>query len=204
MNEALELFGLTTTPLELVSFLLSLLMVVLMIAQSHWSWLFSLLASALYGLVFWQARLYGDMGLQLVFIGASVWGWLQWLRGATAAHAPLAVSRLGRRGWIGLACGWLVGFGVLALFLRRYTDTDVPLADAFLTAGSLAGQLLLARKKLENWLVWIAVDVLYVGMFTFKHLYITAVLYVVYLALAIRGWIDWRRSLHADAPIPVT
>ncbi len=196
MNDALELFGLTTTPLELLSFLLSLVMVLLTIAQSHWSWLFSILASALYGLVFFQARLYGDMGLQAVFIGASLWGWLQWLRGDGAAHAPLAVSRLDRRGLAALAGGWLLAFGVLALFLRRYTDTDVPTADAFLTAGSLAGQLLLARKQLENWLVWIVVDLLYVGLYLVKGLALTAGLYGVFVVLAVFGLRRWRASLR--------
>lgn len=194
MNESLSLFGVATTPLELISFLLSVLTVWLNIRQNHWAWLFSILASATYGVVFFDARLYGDMSLQLVFIAASVWGWYQWLRGGEQ-HAGLAVSRLnGRQLALGVLA-WTAGFFVLSLFLRHYTDTDVPHADGFLTAGSLVGQLLLARKKLENWHTWIIVDVLYVGLYAYKNLYLTAVLYAIFVVLAAQGLRTWKRAL---------
>ncbi|MBP0599504.1 nicotinamide mononucleotide transporter [Herbaspirillum sp. LeCh32-8] len=193
IDTPLSLFGLSTTPLELVSFLLSMLTVWLNIRQNHWAWLFSILASLLYAAVFADARLYGDAGLQFVFVAVSVWGWYQWLRGGEQ-HRPLQVSYLDRSGWMRMAAAWGLGFLVLSWFLRRYTDTDVPHMDGFLTAGSLVGQFLLSRKKIENWLVWIAVDVLYVGLYVYKHLTLTALLYALFVVMAAAGWRSWRRS----------
>lgn len=190
MNEPLILAGLTTTPLELISFLLAATTVVLNIRQVHWAWLFSIVSSATYAGVFFDARLYGDMGLQFVFIAASVWGWYQWLHGSGNA-APLlpAFLKPGGRAWS--LAAWLLGFVILSTFLDNFTDTDVPHADGFLTAGSLVGQLLLAKKKVENWHVWIAVDILYVGLYLYKGLVLTAVLYGVFVLLAIAGLRTW-------------
>jgi nicotinamide mononucleotide transporter len=197
MNEPLVLAGLTTSPLELISFLLAVVTVVLNIRQKHWAWLFSIASSATYAVVFFDARLYGDMGLQFVFIGASIWGWSMWLRGA--GNAPLVVTRLrpGTRGWVLVA--WGAGFVLLSTFLDHFTDTDVPHADGFLTAGSLLGQLLLARKKLENWHIWIAVDILYVGLYIYKGLMLTAVLYGVFVLLAMAGLRAWAAHVEKQA-----
>jgi nicotinamide mononucleotide transporter len=203
MNDSLSLFGLATTPLELISFVLATITVWLNIRQNHWAWLFSILSSATYALVFFDARLYGDTGLQLVFIALSLWGWHQWLKVKVKAKAgsdssagadALKVSRLSARGWCGSAIAWLVGFAALAWFLHRYTDSDVPRIDAFLTAGSLLGQWLLAQKKLETWYVWIAVDLLYVGLYLYKSLMLTAILYALFVALALAGLRAWQRS----------
>jgi nicotinamide mononucleotide transporter len=143
--------------------------------------------------VFFDARLYGDMGLQLVFIVVSVWGWYSWLRGGVR-HRPLNVTRIGSAGWVAAIVGWALGFVLLAAFLKGWTDTDVPYADGFLTAGSLLGQLLLSRKKVENWHVWIVVDILYVGLYLYKGLVLTAILYAIFVAMAVAGLRAWRRA----------
>ena len=197
MNDTLQLGPLATTPLELISFLLAVTTVVLNIRQKHWAWLFSIASSSTYAVVFYEARLYGDMGLQFVFIGASVWGWYQWLHGE--GSAPLVVTRLGRKGWAWSLLGWLVGFLLLSSFLDHLTDTDVPHADGFLTAGSLVGQLLLGRKKVENWHVWIVVDILYVGLYVYKGLILTAFLYAVFVLLAWTGLRAWGNIARRDA-----
>jgi nicotinamide mononucleotide transporter len=193
MNDTLSLFGLATTPLELISFVLSLLTVLLNIRQNHWAWLLAIISSAAYGMVFYNSRLYGDMGLQVVFIVVSVWGWHSWLRGG-AGRQPLRVTRLDRAGWTASLAGWAIGFVLLAFFLKTWTDTDVPRADGFLTAGSLLGQLLLSRKKVENWHAWIAVDILYVGLYLYKNLLLTAILYAVFVAMAAVGLQAWKRA----------
>ncbi|MBB3224712.1 nicotinamide riboside transporter PnuC [Pseudoduganella umbonata] len=198
MNETLNILpGLSTTPLELLSFVLSIATVWLNIRQKHWAWLFAILSSALYGVVFFQSKLYGDMGLQLVFITVSFWGWYQWLHGDDT-HARLPVTQLSWQGRAVAALGWIAGFIALAWFLKTFTDTDVPFADGFLTAGSLVGQLLLSRKKLENWHVWIIVDVLYVGLYVHKGLMLTAVLYGLFVVMAAIGLLAWRKSMQAD------
>ena len=189
MNDTLAFFGFSTTPLELISFVLAATTVLLNIRQNHWAWLFSIASSSTYAVVFFDARLYGDSGLQLVFIAASVWGWWQWLRGS--GETKLVVTRLGRTGWMWALAGWGAAFLALSMFLKTYTNTDVPHIDGFLTAGSLVGQLLLARKKVENWHVWVVVDLLYVGLYIFKDLHVTAVLYAVFVVLAWRGLRAW-------------
>ena len=197
MNEPMALLGLSTTPLELISFILSIITVSLSIRQIHWTWLFSIASSATYAVVFFDVSLYGDMGLQFVFIAASVWGWYQWLHGA--GNEPLVVTRLDRKGWTWSLLGWLIGFLLLSSFLDHFTDTDVPHADGFLTAGSLVGQILLGRKKVENWHVWIVVDILYVGLYVYKGLMLTAFLYAVFVLLAWTGLRAWRNIARRDA-----
>ena len=199
MNDSLPLYGFATTPLELISFVLAMITVVLNIRQTHWAWLFSIVSSATYAIVFIDAKLYGDTALQLVFIVVSIWGWLQWLKGG-AANSVLSVSRLTAAGRLWAAGGWLAGFVLIAVFLKSFTDTDVPRIDGLLTAGSLLGQLLLSRKKLENWHVWIVVDILYVGLYIYKDLMLTAVLYALFVLMAAIGLQAWRKSIVADAP----
>ncbi len=195
MNTPIDLFGpYTTSPIELISFVLSIATVVLNIRQVHWAWLFAILSSASYGIVFYNVKLYGDMGLQGVFIAVSFWGWYQWLYGGNA-HKPLPVTTCTRTGWLYSAVGWLIGFAGLALFLENYTDTDVPRIDGFLTAGSLVGQVLLSRKKVENWIVWIIVNILYVGLYVYKGLMVTAVLYALFIVLAGIGLVVWQRDV---------
>jgi nicotinamide mononucleotide transporter len=198
MNDTLLIAGLATTPLELLSFVLSVITVALNIRQNHWAWLFAIVSSAAYGVVFYGARLYGDMGLQLVFILVSVWGWYQWLHGGEGRQ-QLPVTTLASRGWRRALLAWLAGFALLSTFLAHFTNTDVPRIDGFLTAGSLVGQVLLSRKKVENWHVWIAVDVLYVGLYIYKGLMLTAILYALFCVMATAGLLAWRRAAR---PVP--
>jgi len=196
MNDPLVLFGFQTSWLEITSFVLAVVMVYFNIRQSPWGWLFGITSSALYAIVFYGARLYGDMGLQFFFIGVSLWGWYQWLFGG-AQHHGLAISWLNRRGWIVTLAGWLLAYLILSWFLRSYTDTDVPHLDAFLTAGSVVGQFLLSRKKIENWHVWILIDLIYIGLYIHKHLMLTAVLFAIFVAMAIVGLLAWRKAFAA-------
>lgn len=194
MNDTLLILGFKTTPLELLSFVLSIATVLLNIRRKHWAWLFAILSSAMYGIVFFDARLYGDCALQAVFIAAALWGWTEWLRGKGQDDKPLVVTRLSRKGWTWSLLGWLAGFALLAAFLRHFTDTDVPYMDGFLTAGSLLGTLLTARKKVENWHTWIVVDIIYVGLYVHKSLYLTAVLYGLFVGMAVVGLRTWSRA----------
>jgi nicotinamide mononucleotide transporter len=195
MNDPLTLFGLVhTSLLEIVSFALALVMVVLNIRQSPWAWLFSITSAALYAVVFYDSKLYGDMSLQFFFIAVSLWGWYQWLFGGASHHGVL-VSRLTSKGWLYSGLAWLFGFIAIASFLRLFTDTDVPHIDAFLTSGSLVGQLLLSRKKLENWHVWIGIDLIYIGLYIHKNLYLTALLFSLFVVLAAVGLRTWKKSL---------
>ena len=197
MNDPLILFGLfQTSVLEMTSFTLAVIMVYFNIRQSPWGWLFGISSSALYAVVFYDARLYGDMGLQFFFISVSLWGWYQWMFGGSQ-HRGVKVSRLTAGGWLVSLVGWLVAYLILSWFLRVYTDTDVPHLDAFLTAGSLVGQFMLSRKKIENWHVWIFIDAIYIGLYIHKNLILTAVLFAVFVVMAVIGLLAWKKSYAA-------
>ena len=198
MNDPILLLGIPTSALELISFVLAAITVILNIRQNHWAWGFAIASSAMYAVVFHRAQLFGDMGLQGVFIAVSIWGWYQWLHGGVA-KTPLMVTRASATESAFGVAGWLAGFAILAYFLDHYTPTDVPYIDGFLTAGSLVGQILLSRKKVENWVVWIIVDILYVWLYLYKDLILTAILYGVFIVLAAIGLYTWRRDSRAQA-----
>lgn len=194
---AFTLWGSPVTWLELVAVALSLAMVGCNIREIHWGWPLAVVASGLYFLLFWRSRLYGEAGLQVVFAVVAFWGWFEWLRGKGADGAPLRVHRLTRRGWVLVLLAAAVSWPALGWFLDTFTDTDVPWWDAFPTALSLVGQALLGRKLLENWGVWIVVNVVSVGLFLHKALWLTAALYVVFIAMSVVGWRAWRARIAA-------
>lgn len=186
--------------LEIAAAVLSAISVWLSVRQHIWSWPTAIVSVVMYAFVFLGARLYADMGLQVVYAVLSVYGWYEWLHGGEDRTA-LRVSRTAPRtaGVLALvAAGGALGLGAL---LRHRTDAALPFMDSFLSSTSLVAQWMMTRKKLENWLVWIFVDILYVGMFAFKALYVTAALYAVFLVLAVRGYVDWRRSMRAALPL---
>jgi nicotinamide mononucleotide transporter len=186
------------TPLELVAALTGALSVWLSVRQNIWSWPTAIVNVVLYAVVFQEAKLYADMGLQVVYAVLSVYGWYEWLYGGEG-RTQLRVTRTTPRLATLLAFVAAAGSALLGTLLHRTTDAALPYMDSFLSSTSLVAQWMMTRKLLENWLVWIAVDVLYVGMFVFKGLYLTAGLYAVFLALAVRGYLDWRRSMAERA-----
>ncbi len=194
---AFTLWGSPTTWLEIVAVIAALAMVGCNIREIHWGWPLAMFSSLLYLALFWRSRLYGDAALQVMFIVVAGWGWRQWLRGTGESGRPLRVARLSRQGLRRALLACAVLWPATGLFLRTFTDTDVPWWDAFPTAVSVVGQFLLARKVVENWLAWIAVNVVAVGLFAYKGLWLTVGLYAVFIALSVAGWRAWRRQLQA-------
>jgi len=181
-------------PLELLGVLTGVVAVWLTVRQNVWCWPVGLVNVALFAVVFSRARLYADAGLQGVYFALCLYGWWAWLHGGRD-HGPLAVTRSPRRERLVLAVLALAGAALLGTLLHRGTNASFPYLDSALTAGSLAAQWLQARKRLENWIVWIAVDVVYVGMYVTKDLHLTALLYAGFTVLAVAGFREWRRSL---------
>lgn len=190
---AFQAFGAPVTWLELVAFVLSLWMVACNMRVNPLAWPLAMISSALYALLFLDGRLYGQAGLQGVFIGFAAWGWWQWLHGTTAEGAALRVRRLGRAGrWKALAV-LALAWPLLALLLGSGTDSQVPWWDAFPTAGSLIGQWLLGRKYIENWIAWAVVNAVSVALFVHQGLWLTVLLYALFFVLSWAGWRAWRR-----------
>ena len=194
LNAPAFAFGaLAASRAELLGAVLGLWMVWCNFRVNPLAWPLAVASSALYGLVFWDARLYGDAALQGVFIVVAFWGWWQWLRGTDASGSALSVRGMTVRGRVVALAAFALLWPAIALLLAHGTDTDVPWWDAFPTAGSLVAQVLLARKLVENWPAWVAVNVVAVGLFAYKALWLTVGLYVVFALLALQGWRLWRR-----------
>ena len=196
LTEAFTILASPVTWLEIAAFWISLAMVFANFRVHPVAWPLAIVSSLMYALLFAASRLYGEASLQIVFVLVSFWGWWQWLRGTGDDGARLQVHRLtSRQRWATLAAT-LAAWPVLALLLGRGTDSDVPWLDALPTVGSLAGQFLLGRKLLENWPVWLAVNVASVGLFLYKGLWLTVVLYALFAALSVIGWRQWAKMAH--------
>jgi len=182
--------------LEVVAVAFGIASVWLSTRQNILSWPTAIVNVVLFSFLFFQSRLYGDMGLQVVYLLLSIYGWYQWLYGGRL-HTPLKVTRATPRLLTVLAVIDLVAWLTLGSVLHRYTNAAIPWLDSFLTTSSLIAQWMMTRKILENWKLWIALDVIYVPMFISRGLWLTAANYAVYLMLAVKGYRDWRRSLES-------
>jgi nicotinamide mononucleotide transporter len=178
--------------LEIVAFVLSIAMVLCNFRVNPLAWPLAIVASALYGLLFASSRLYGEASLQLLFIMVAFWGWWQWLRGHGADGTPLRVHVLAPRARMAIGALTLAAWPLLGWLLDRHTDSDVPYLDALPTVGSIAGQFLLGRKLVENWPVWLLVNLVSIGLFAMKALWLTVLLYALFAALSVVGWRVWQ------------
>lgn len=181
---------------EVLAVIAGIISVYLSTREHIWSWPTALVNVALYFVVFFEAKLYADMGLQAVYFALSLYGWYEWLYGGEN-RTELRVSRTPRALGIRLAIIGVACAAVLGTLLARFTDAALPYVDSATTSTSLVAQWMMTRKILENWAVWVAVDVVYIAMFIFKRLYLTAGLYAVFLVLAVMGYVQWKRSLVA-------
>jgi len=194
-SQAFTLWGSPATWFELVAVCIALVMVGCNIREIHWGWPLDAISSVMYFMLFWRSKIYGDASLQIFFAAVALWGWYQWLRGVQPDGTAIRVSRLSRRGLALTIAACAVLWPVTGLFLKTYTDTDVPWWDAFPTSVSLVGQYLLGRKYIENWAAWIAVNLVSVGLFAYKGLWLTLGLYAVFIALSVVGWREWSKRL---------
>lgn len=197
LASAFTLWGSPITWLEIVAFVLAVWMVVCNMRVDPLGWPLAIVSSLLYCLLFWHSRLYGDASLQIFFALIAAWGWWQWLRATDAKGHKLAVRGLPGRARYRLLLLTLAGWPLLGLFLRRYTDTDVPWWDAFPTAFSIAGQWLLGRKYIENWPTWLLVNTVSVALFAYKGLWLTVLLYALFAGMSLAGWRAWQRQAAA-------
>ena len=183
-------------PLEALAATLGLINIVLVVRRSVWNYPFGLAMVTIYAWLFAQphVRLYSDAGLQVFFFVVQLYGWWNWSR-AQAQAGEVRVLRLSNGavlGGLGLVVAATLGWGAL---MHRFTDAALPWWDAFIAMASISAQLLMARRYLENWILWIAVDVVAVGVYATKGLMLTAILYAVFLILSIMGLISWRKAL---------
>lgn len=194
-----SLLGSPVSWLELAAFVLALWMVFANMRVQLVAWPLAIVSSAAYLLLFAHSRLYGEASLQLMFIAVAAWGWWQWRFGHQADGSALRVRWLAWRERLAVAALTFAAWPALGAVLDRFTDSDVPYWDALPTVGSVAGQWLLGRQYVENWPVWVAVNVASVALFAIKGLWLTVVLYVLFALLALLGWRAWAQRARGFA-----
>ncbi len=182
---------------ELIASGIGFVAIFLQIKQNVWYWLVSIIMVSMYIYIYIDAKLYADMSLQFYYLVISFYGWYMWLFGKTINNkqSELRVSNSSKR-----LMGILLVLSILLFFfiagvLMTFTNSDLPYWDSFTTSLSFIATWMLARKILENWLIWIIVDAVSVGIYIYKDLYPTAVLFLFLTILAFVGYIQWKKDL---------
>ncbi|MGQ0661266.1 nicotinamide riboside transporter PnuC [Sphingosinicella sp.] len=183
--------------LEWVAAGLGVVNVALVVRRSVWNYPFGLAMVSLYFVVFTEARLYSDALLQIFFFVVQLYGWRNWVR-AKAAAGEVPVAVMGGRERIVWVIATLAASLAWGTGMARFTDAAAPIVDAGVAGFSIAAQILMARRRLENWIVWIGVDVVAIGLYASRGLALTAGLYFLFLLLATVGFFEWRRALRAQ------
>jgi nicotinamide mononucleotide transporter len=165
-------------------------------AKQHMlNWPVSIVSVVAYAVLFYDYQLFGDAVLQIYFLSTAIYGWYYWIKRKQEHEKPIV--SLSKKEFA-LAVGGIAVLSVLlGMFLDHFTPTNVPYADGFCTAMSFVAQYLMTRKVLQNWILWIVVDACYVPLYIYKDLYLTAVLYTLFLAIAAMGYLDWKKTWKA-------
>lgn len=180
------------SPLEIFAVIISIIGVTLTIKRNMWCWVFNFFAFVLYAYLFFEFKLYGETILQLFFMAVNFYGFYHWLKGKQQDHEiriePIAVQTVILQLIIAA-----VGGGVFGLSLHYFTDAALPMLDSQLAAFSLLATYWTSRKHIATWVLWVFVDIVYVGMFMYKELFLTAALYAAFVGLAAFGWWQWEQ-----------
>jgi nicotinamide mononucleotide transporter len=181
------------SPIELAAAALGLANILLIIRRSVWNFPVAVAMVALFALLFWQQKLYSDALLQLFFIAANVYGWWAWKRNTLGGDALVVRSMSARQSalWIGFA---LIATALWGHMMATKTDASYPYWDASILMLSMAAQIIMARRYVENWHWWIVVNLLSIPLYVIKGLSLSAGLYGVFLVLAIVGLVEWRKA----------
>lgn len=197
--------------IEITGAALGILFLIFEIRQNALLWPLGILTSAFYIAIFFNAKFYADMGLQVYYVLISIYGWYYWLKGSKAKQSDrqreeqseheknrseaLAVTRIRPKLALTLLLLTMPLFMLIAYILINFTDSPVPYWDAFTTALSITASWMLARKILEQWFVWILVNAVSLGLYMYKGLYPTVVLFVFYTVLSIVGYYEWKKDI---------
>jgi nicotinamide mononucleotide transporter len=182
---------------EIIGFVTGLACVYLNAKQNIWGWPIAMISVVMYAVVFFNAKLYGDAALQVFFFILICYGLYEWLK-KDDKNESIKPQKSTELGIIYSLASTALLTGILAGFLGYYTDSDVPGWDALTTSMSIVAQILLARKKIANWIYWIVVDVIYVGIYIYKDLYLTAILYFIFIPLAAYGYYEWKKEMNIN------
>lgn len=185
MDQTVEIFGA----------IFGFLSVYFTIRQNIWCWYFGLLQVTLYCFVFYTSKLYSDMILHVIYIFLQFYGWYNWKYGGSNKSTLRVTLLTHTMFWIGLT---VLVTALLGYVMQTKTDASFPYEDAFITVASLVAQYLMIKKILQSWLFWIIVDVVAIIIYAYKDLYFTTVLYVLFLVMAVMGYLEWKKAYNEE------
>ncbi len=186
---------------EIIATILGLLFLFLEIKENEWMWFIGLITSAMYIYVFFDAKLYADMSLQVYYVVISIYGWIMWTKTKheQSMVQQLEITHLSKNLGFVLFLTTGVIYVVIAYILVNFTDGSVPYWDAFTTALGIVATWMLAKKIIEQWWVWVIANAVSCGMYIYKGLYPTSFLFLVYTVLAVVGYYQWKRSMKTES-----
>lgn len=188
----IEIFGAVT----------GILYVILEVKQNRWLWPLGIVTSAAYVYIFFSGKFYADMGLQLYYVLISIYGWYFWSRGGIKdGKEELPVVSIARLQVLLLFITFAISWALIYFVLDRFTDSGVPLGDSFTTALAIVATWMLTRKIIEQWFLWMVANVVSVGLYIYKGLYPTVILYLVYAGMSVYGYIEWKRSMSKNVDV---
>ena len=184
--------------LQIVGVALGLLYLWLEYKANIWLWVVGLIMPIVHGALYYRSGLYADFSMQLYYIAAGVYGLIVWSRGTKkkGEKSEIAISTTPLAVWVAILGVYALLHGTIYLFLVNFTDSTVPFWDSLTTALCIVAYWMLSRKYVEQWLVWLVVDVITVGLYLYKDIPLTAGLYALYSALAVAGYLRWRKMMR--------
>ncbi|HOL74040.1 MAG TPA: nicotinamide riboside transporter PnuC [Bacteroidales bacterium] len=184
--------------IEIIAATLGIIAIYFQIKVKPFYWVISLVVSSMYIIVYFSAKLYADMSMQFYYVGMSIYGLYVWLSGNYSSDKKIIhISKIkDLKSWLLIALISALSFFIIGYILKNFTDSNVPWWDSFTTSLSFVATWMLARKKIENWLVWIVVDATSVALYIYKQLYPTTILFIILTLLAIVGYFQWKRELR--------
>ena len=193
----LKMKGVTQSEdMEIIAFISGLISVWLAVLNSHWNWPVGIVNCVAFFILFMNARLYANAGLQILFIIISLWGWYEWLRGGKN-KTELPITLLSKTEYLFNIIAFPVLSILIAVALNSQGDSAL-LVDTLTTAASVIAIYIMGKRKIENWVIWVSVDSVYLFLFISQNLGLTAILYAIFLTMSVNGFIAWRkeRRLH--------
>lgn len=187
--------------LEIAGVIVGLIYLWLEYRASVWLWAASIVMPAIYIFIYAESGFYADMGINIYYLVASIYGWVVWLRRGDDGQ-PLKITHTPRKMILPLIAVGAIAMVVITYILLNYTDSTVPYGDSFTTALSVVALYMLARKQAEQWLVWLVVDAVSCALYISKGIHLTAALYGLYTILAWVGYRRWLKMIEEDATLP--
>lgn len=181
--------------LQIVGTLLGLLYLWLEYKANIWVWIVGAIMPMVHGMLYLQSGIYADAAMQLYYVAAGIYGLFVWLRGEKRSEKRIDIQHTPKQWIFSLVAVYVVLHISLYFLLTEFTDSRVPLFDSMSTALSIVAMWMLSRKLVEQWLVWLVVDMISVGLYLYKGIPITAMLYMLYCALAVAGYMRWRKQV---------